>query len=203
MVPRAAGRVGVPSMTLSELLESRFRGDIRFRGMAYLKAERVAITRVTPDDLFAVVRDGVEYETQLSRDGGELKMYCNCGQGAQPEAACKHLWATILAVDEGGYLPGPIRPGQVPAFITEPQHFEIDTDVWEDEDLPGDVYQPPALRGPSHESLQVQPYLRPWEAALDQMRRGMQSQESPSTAAGSERQIFYEIDAVQSRQVGQ
>ena len=55
-------------MTLSELLESKFRGDIRFRGAAYIQAERVAVIRVTADHLFAVVRDGVEYQTQLSRD---------------------------------------------------------------------------------------------------------------------------------------
>ena len=48
-------------MTLSELLESKFRGDIRFRGAAYIQAERVAVIRVTPDHLFAIVRDGVEY----------------------------------------------------------------------------------------------------------------------------------------------
>ena len=57
-------------MTLSELLESKFRGDIRFRGAAYLQAERVSIARVTPDHVFGVVRDGVEYQTQLSRDDG-------------------------------------------------------------------------------------------------------------------------------------
>ena len=28
-------------MTLSQLLESRFRGDIRYRGAAYLKAEQL------------------------------------------------------------------------------------------------------------------------------------------------------------------
>ncbi|HET6327638.1 MAG TPA: hypothetical protein VFG04_23345, partial [Planctomycetaceae bacterium] len=88
-------------MTLAELLEGRFRADVRFRGAAYLKAERVAIARVTADELFAVVRDGVEYQTQLSRQDGQLKMFCNCVVSAQTEPACKHLWGTILAVDEG------------------------------------------------------------------------------------------------------
>ena len=32
-------------MTLAQVLEGQFRGDIRFRGAAYLKAERVSITR--------------------------------------------------------------------------------------------------------------------------------------------------------------
>ncbi|MGE3316077.1 MAG: SNF2-related protein, partial [Planctomycetaceae bacterium] len=193
-------------MTLSDLLESRFRGDIRFRGAAYLKAERVAITRVSPDNLFAVVRDGIEYQTQLSRVDGALRMYCNCGQGAQPEATCKHLWATILAVDEAGYLAGPVKPGQVPPFATEPEAPEIDLDVWDDEDSGGDVFQPSVPRTPAvreRESVQVQSRLRPWEAALEQMRKNMEAPESGGGPQTRERQIFYEIDVEQSRQVKQ
>ena len=53
-------------MTLAQVLEGQFRGDIRFRGAAYLKTERVAITRVTPETVFAVVTDGIDYQTQLS-----------------------------------------------------------------------------------------------------------------------------------------
>ena len=64
-------------MSLSELLENRFRGDIRFRGVAYLKAERVSLTRITADHVFGLVRDGVEYQTHLSREDGQLRMYCN------------------------------------------------------------------------------------------------------------------------------
>src|SRR5580693_8416399 len=125
-------------MTLAELLEGRFRADVRFRGAAYLKAERVAIARVTSDELFAVVRDGVEYQTQLSRQDGCLKMFCNCAVSAQTEPACKHLWGTVLAVDEGNYLSGEIKAGYVPPFFTEPrQALVLDDDLADDDDLPG------------------------------------------------------------------
>ena len=119
-------------MTLSELLEDKFRGDIRFRGDAYLKAERVSVTRVTADHIFAVVRDGVDYQTQLTRDDGLLKMYCNCASGGQTESVCKHLWATILAVDDGGYLCDSLKLHQIPPFIMEPSSFSLDDDDWED-----------------------------------------------------------------------
>lgn len=191
-------------MTLSDLLENRFRGDVRFRGAAYLKAERVAITRVTPENLFAVVRDGIEYQTQLSRADGGLRMYCNCGQGSQPEATCKHLWATILAVDEAGYLAGPVKPGQVPPFATEPDPLpEIDLDDWDDEESSGDVFQPAVARAPARESVQLQSRLRPWEAALEQMRKSMEGPDTGGDHHTRERQIFYEIDVEQSRQVNQ
>ena len=98
-------------VSLARLLESQFRGDIRFRGAAYLEAERVDVARVTPDELFGVVRDGTEYETHLSRRNGDLNMYCSCATGAASgrKIACKHLWATVLAVDAGDYLSGEAR----------------------------------------------------------------------------------------------
>src|SRR5690349_1674738 len=106
-------------MTLAQVLEGQFRGDIRFRGAAYLKAERVAITRVTPEQVLAVVQDGVDYQTQLVREGDDLRMQCTCSQGERPPGACKHLWATILAVDSGGLVSGSIRPGHIPPFACD------------------------------------------------------------------------------------
>ena len=66
-IPSDAGSLREDRVSLAGLFESKFRGDIRFRGQAYLEADRVAVTRVLPDHLFAVVRDGDEYQTQLSR----------------------------------------------------------------------------------------------------------------------------------------
>ena len=62
-------------MSLADLLENQFRGDIRFRGAAYIEAERVSITRVTPENIFGSVRDGGEYQTQLTRAEDQVLMY--------------------------------------------------------------------------------------------------------------------------------
>lgn len=45
-------------MTLAELLQNRFRADLRHRGAAYVEAERISLVRVTPENVFAVVQDG-------------------------------------------------------------------------------------------------------------------------------------------------
>ena len=115
-------------MSLARMLESKFRGDVRFRGRDYLKAERVSIARVTADDLHAVVRDqGTDHETHLSRQNGDLQMFCTCvGNGQTRDPACKHLWATVLAVDEGSYLTGTPRPGSVPPFVAESSYTSLD-----------------------------------------------------------------------------
>src|SRR5262249_52829504 len=124
-------------MTLSELLEGKFRGDIRFRGAAYIQAERVAVIRVTTDHLFAVVRDGVEYQTQLSRDNGALKMSCNCvgtesNKSGNPH--CKHLWATILAADSGNYIGDGAKQGYIPPFAIDDMPLDFGMQDWDEDD---------------------------------------------------------------------
>lgn len=202
-------------MTLSELLESKFRGDIRFRGAAYIQAERVAIIRVTTDHLFAVVRDGVEYQTQLSRDNGSLKMSCNCiGTGANKSGNphCKHLWATILAADEGNYVSDSAKQGNIPPFAVEDEPFEFEMDDWDedDEEAYSSVSVTRSQKRADRDSIKAEleaataPRLREWESRLSELRKAMQGDEATnaSAAAGRERQIFYEIDAAASEEAG-
>ena len=89
-------------MTLAQVYEGQFRGDIRLRGHDFFKTDRVSLTRVEPDQIQAVVQDGGEFQSHLQRQGGELKFACSCWPPSRPNPACKHLWATILKVDEIG-----------------------------------------------------------------------------------------------------
>ncbi|MDA1014014.1 MAG: SNF2-related protein [Planctomycetota bacterium] len=191
-------------MNLAELLEGKFRGDIRFRGSAYVKAERVAVTRITAERVFAVVRDGVEFQTQLSREEDQLRMFCNCSADKDKEVRCKHLWATIIAIDEGGLLTASPRPGYIPPFAVESEPFSWDDDI-DDFEMPGDVYLPiehrkPGATGPR----KVQPVLRSWETALKSLKTDLQSPDAVGNQdkASREREIFYEIDAKESRTAG-
>ena len=65
-------------MSLSKVLETRFRGDIRFRGQAYVQKERVEITHVTEDRVYGVVHDAQEFQTQLARTETDLVCFCTC-----------------------------------------------------------------------------------------------------------------------------
>jgi len=185
-------------MTLAELLQSKFRADIRFRGVAYVKAERVSITRVMENHVFGVVRDGSEFQTQLTRDGEELRMHCNCASESQPNLACKHLWATILSVDEGRLLTATPRPGHIPPFLTESPPVALN-DIDEDLDLDDDLL-PPRVRQTTTRQPAAEPQtspptpLNPWEAKLHKLRQQMDTQESSTNQPTRERDIFYEID---------
>jgi hypothetical protein len=197
-------------MTLAELLEGRFRGDVRFRGAAYLQAERVSVTRVTADNLFAVVRDGVEYQTQLSRQEGTLKLNCSC---AQPSATtngsvqCKHVWATVLAADAGHYLSGSVKPGYIPPFTVESEALDLDLDDdWDLEDFSElSLSRAPVRKVRTQaetETAVVTAPLKPWESRLSELRQSMQDSEGAGGAGSRERQIFYEIDAAASDEAG-
>lgn len=186
-------------MTLAEQFASKFRADVRFRGEAYLKAERVSLMRITADQIAGLVRDGVEYETQLSREDGQLKMYCNCSVGTQAEPTCKHLWATILAVDEGGFLTASAKPNYVPPFASEPA--STDFEDWEDDNFEGDVFQPSAA-GARPTGTRVKVELRDWEARLVDLRERLTAAD-PTARSTSEREVYYELDVEQSREAEQ
>lgn len=197
-------------MTLAELLESKFRGDVRFRGAAYLEAERVAVTRVTPEHVFGVVRDGVEYQTQLSRQEGGLKLVCTCGAPPAPATGnmhCKHLWGTVLAVDAGNYLSGSVKPGYIPPFSvdTTPLDLALDDD-WDDEEPGDEVFRraAPSRIRPTEAELPEAPtvLLREWENRLSELRRSMQDDDLNGSASGRERQVIYEMDAAASDEAG-
>lgn len=186
-------------MTLAQVFEGQFRGDIRFRGAAYLKTERVSITRVTPQSVFAVVQDGIDYQTQLTREGTELRMFCSCTQSDRPSAPCKHLWATILAVDARGLIAGAIKPGNVPPFAVEaPPEIAFD-DYWEGDPY-RDVYSPPAGGRSARVPLVYQPPVKAWESQLRKLSETLHIEATGAATAAREREIFYEIDVTQSRE---
>lgn len=186
-------------MTLAQVFEGQFRGDIRFRGAAYLRAERVAITRVTAQTIFAAVNDGIDYQTQLTREGSDLRMFCSCTQSDKPSVHCKHLWATILAVDAAGLITASVKPGHFPPFITEaPPEIPFD-DYWEG-DPTRDVYTPPAGGRLPRTAALLQPTVKGWESHLQKLSESLHVEATSAATAAREREIFYEIDVAQSRE---
>lgn len=181
-------------MTLAELLQNRFRADLRHRGAAYIEAERVSLVRVTPENVFGVVVDGVEYQTQLRYQESDIALFCTCDQFAKSKA-CKHLWATVLTADLEGYVNPAIRPGRLAPFVVR----ELTAPIRIDDLAPG--YDPDAdVGGPKSSKRKApapvrQERLRPWEAKLAGLQEEMAAPASGSKKAQSqERQIFYEID---------
>ncbi|MGQ0634497.1 MAG: DEAD/DEAH box helicase [Planctomycetaceae bacterium] len=184
-------------MTLAQAFEAQFRGDVRFRGAAYLKAERVCLTRVTAEQVLAVVQDGVEHQTQLVRDGSELRMQCSCAQVDRPGPLCKHLWATLLAVDASGLVSGSVKPGHFPPFVTEAASEPTFDDYWEGDPF-RDVYTPPAVVRAARSGAVAPPAPPGWQDKLQRLSEGLHV-EATAGQPQREREIIYEFDVAASR----
>ncbi|MEZ6061616.1 MAG: DEAD/DEAH box helicase [Planctomycetaceae bacterium] len=188
-------------MTLSELLQNRFRADLRHRGAAYIEAERVSLVRVTEENVFGLVVDGVEYQTQLRYQESDIAMFCTCDQFAKSKA-CKHLWATVLTADLEGYVNPAIRPGRLVPFVARPKAGPIRVD-----DLSADFEPEMDARVPKAKvksrPQQAEVRLRPWEARLLSLQEEMSVPDRKGKKAQSQdRQIFYELDLEASREAG-
>ena len=191
-------------MTLSELLQSRFRADLRHRGAAYIEAERVSLVRVTADNVFGVVVDGVEYQTQLRYQESDIALFCTCDQFAKSKA-CKHLWATVLTTDLEGHVHPGIRPGRLAPFIVREKSVPVTVD-----DLTGpmDSVREPvgsSRRSSSSATADSAPRksegrMKPWEARLSELDEEITAEGQGGKSQSSERQIFYQIDLEASRE---
>ena len=187
-------------MTLAELLQNRFRADLRHRGAAYIEAERVSLTRVTAENVFGLVVDGVEHQTQLRYHESEIGLFCTCEQFAKSKV-CKHLWGTVLTADLEGYVNPAIRPGRLAPFVARdlggPLRFDDLTPGYDaDKEFGGPKGAKRTSVAPVREAR-----LRPWEAKLAGLQEEMASPTAGAkTAQGLERQIFYEIDLEASKE---
>ncbi len=190
-------------MSLAKVLETRFRGDIRFRGQAYVSGERVEITHVTEERVYGVVHDGQEFQTQLSREESRLVTFCTCAKPGQEEVHCKHVWATILATDDQGYITSPPRPGYFPPFmaVEAPAEFDIDAELHEDL-VHSDVFIPSAKPRRGQTQAVVEKPLTEWERKLKVISDALDEGEL-SSASAREREIVYQLDLAASREHGQ
>jgi len=190
---------------LSRVLESRFRGDIRFRGQAYVSAERVEITHVTADRLYGVVHDAEEFQTQLSREESSIVPFCTCAKPGQETVTCKHVWATILHAEAEGYINGGVKPGYFPPFIEkdDDDDFDIDAELYDDL-LTGDVYipSPTTRKETSTATKAIEKPLAEWERRLKTIRDELDEGDLAG-ATSREREILYQLDLQASREHGQ
>src|SRR5437016_975367 len=93
-------------MKISLLLQSYFERGVRNRGQAYFASRVVQIMDGSSDGVYGTVQGGDLYHVALGIEGDELHMSCDCPYFAEYGTGCKHLWATILAAQQRGYLHG-------------------------------------------------------------------------------------------------
>jgi superfamily II DNA or RNA helicase len=189
-------------MSLAKLMENRFRGDIRHRGQTYFKTGRVSITRVTPDNVYAVVRDGVEHQTQVSRSKGDLDLFCSSVEGTNRPPYTKYVWATILAIDDAGYTTGQIRPGSIPPFVHEDVFTikGIADDEYDDEE-DAHLFAVSQSRTAAVAATTPRVDVPAWQRKLHDLQGELNQGGFSKPLVERDTEILYEIDIARSRQV--
>ena len=94
-------------MTIAERCASGFHPEVWTRGLILFQQGRVTLTETADARLKATVQPqaGVRYDVELAFDLvlADIEAICTCpdyGMGA----LCHHIWATVLAADEAGWL---------------------------------------------------------------------------------------------------
>ncbi len=78
----------------------------RDRGEGYFLHDLVELERVGEGVAEATVQGTRPYDVRLRRVGKRLVCSCTCPYFEREASACKHVWALVLALDEGGQLEG-------------------------------------------------------------------------------------------------
>src|SRR5579883_1014643 len=146
-------------MALTTKLLRDVRSDIRDRGRDYHSRGAVRIRHGDASTVRASVRGTEPYQVELVREGSIVSASCTCRYFDDNFDICKHIWATLLAAQQFGYLqngkgdPSRLMPDEE-ALDDYDDDYDGDDDFYEDEPpagthAPWSVYprQPPRRSG--------------------------------------------------------
>ncbi len=92
-------------MGIAQQLAAEFDEGVRSRGQSYFIDDRVYITTTAQGDaITSKVRGTVTYRVKMRLRDNALLTSCSCPFFGEHGAPCKHIWATVLAVDSQGLL---------------------------------------------------------------------------------------------------
>ncbi|HEX3126031.1 MAG TPA: SWIM zinc finger family protein, partial [Thermoanaerobaculia bacterium] len=86
------------SRTLAAVLADRVPSRVRHRGQRYFQQGRVRILSIDVQKVEALVSGSARYKVRLVQEGGDVRSTCTCPYFDRSRT-CKHIWATVLAVD--------------------------------------------------------------------------------------------------------
>src|ERR1700722_18641608 len=94
------------SLRALQAIKRDFSHETRHRGEEYYRRGAVEIIDTQPNRVRARVRGTNIYDLSVEWDGSQYSYSCTCPRFQQHEDLCKHIWATLLAADAKGILPG-------------------------------------------------------------------------------------------------
>jgi superfamily II DNA or RNA helicase len=166
---------GEPRMGLSARLAGQASAEVRQQGRLAFERRRVVILQGGPRKVRATVRGTSRGVVRLTRAARSLKVACSCSAYQHDRGLCEHIWASVLAAEEWGYLNG--------FGGSEPDYAEPD------EDDPGD--------GPARRKAKpCKPANPAWKKSLARLsNRARQAPAPVGEAWPPGREVLYVVDA--------
>ena len=133
-------------MALTTRVRNQVTNTVRERGHEYYRSGAVRIEEGDDRHVRAVVHDTDFYEVNLSRSRKTVRAWCTCPYCDENYLVCKHVWATLLAAEERGYLGS---TGDAPLYLEvdeklSPEPLDDEGSLgrggWDDEDDWDDDY---------------------------------------------------------------
>jgi superfamily II DNA or RNA helicase len=203
-------------MSLERGLSRQVSPRIRARGREYFEHGAVRLVGGSAREVRARVRGGGVYDVSLRRTGAVLEAMCSCPSYERDLAACKHVWATVLAADAGGHFAG--GSAAVTALTVPDEMLVLPGDDLEQDDA--DDVEPEVGRGGAHgyghpqlgagwsppaiprARSPFQPERRPvpgWRELLSSLHRSPEQVPGPREEPWPlEKEILYTIDVAQT-----
>lgn len=174
-------------MPLATILGMHFSVGVRQRGYQYFREQRVRIRYSHTSELGAEVRGSEYYQVMLQWTGGRLAVLCSCPYFMDEGQPCKHLWATILAADDGNHL-SDLAPTHAVTLDTE-----MLIEQFSDQET---ARLPVVVRPPSKPVMASHSPPQPaaWKRQLSDLLKGPPSSFGAAGAWPRDAEIFYVVD---------
>ena len=182
-------------MHLASILSNAFGTSSQDRGDKYFRQKRVQIRKGSSAELTARVRGSQPYQVMLKWSGSKLAVFCDCPYFSDQGQICKHLWATILAADEQGYLSDATAAGKI----------RLDTDTLSDQIANEDNEIPPdriTIAQPRQVAPPIKPAASTWKTELSRIALSAASHATGVPPWPVHYEIVYLIDIAKSRATG-
>lgn len=190
---------GVVRVPLSAGLASNFSKKCRARGEQIYEGDLVRITTGSATQVLARVQGPQLYEVELSWEKDGVKGWCSCPD-FDNAGYCKHIWATILASDEHGYLSAATSAKEV-------EYFEDFRDEYDDEEPSSGTLSrvspnpsikilepPPSSPQPPAPKPQPQPQPPAWRRKLGEIAAARDALSREANEWPAKRHIVYVVD---------
>lgn len=161
-------------MSLTTKLAYDFDDQIRKRGQAYYSSNTVKILEGNNRSVWATVQGGQKYHVHLMRTKKTIKAGCTCPYFQDNLDYCKHIWATLLAADQRGFLDGDGSTGQLEMRADENYIYDdgMDDDDYDEGEWDDGFVEPIPIHLPQHRapSARKRPSANPnWKQQLATM----------------------------------